>query len=445
MAQIRIGITDLQFIDQGDSITRTGNNTFTVSGTYASSYHIGRRVKCFDSTTLYGTITDASTSTNTGVTIRLDNGNLTNSLSSVAIAAIGELNRSMPDSVYRIRNGIDNGDIEVWQRGTATYTVPSGSGSGTRCGPDRWRIAHSSDANIIGSLDTAVPTVAQAGRKINNSLNCFVISADAAIAVGQYAYISQSIEGSSWRQYAQKPLFASFWVNSGTTGTYCLALQNTNGDRSYVTEFNISQTGAFERKTFQLPPSPSAGTWDYSSGVGLRFTIALAAGSSFQGGAGNWTAANIFATSNQVNFLGSNNSVFRITGIELHDGSGDIPSENRSYREELDNCRRYLNLINGNVYGYAFATNGAIVNYTATNPMRVPPSLSALVSVTTMSLASGSNFAISVSAVIVNSTWDAGADFIVRPVGTPLTVGQGAKVFHSSSASNVFLLLKSEI
>lgn len=75
--------------DLGHTPTRTGNTTFTINADVASYYTAGRRIRCTDSSTLYGTIASAVySSPNTTVTVTLDSGNLSASLTAVALAVI---------------------------------------------------------------------------------------------------------------------------------------------------------------------------------------------------------------------------------------------------------------------------------------------------------------------------------------------------------------------
>lgn len=65
--------------------TRTGNTTFTLAGDQTTAFHKGRRLRMTDSSTLYGRIVKSVESGGTTtVTVVLDSGNLSASLSAVA-------------------------------------------------------------------------------------------------------------------------------------------------------------------------------------------------------------------------------------------------------------------------------------------------------------------------------------------------------------------------
>ena len=85
MADSRDFYENLEWRDWGHTPTRTGNTTFTVTGDQTAIYTVGRRIKCTDTSTLYGTITESVYTTLTAVTVELDSGNLSASLSAVAL------------------------------------------------------------------------------------------------------------------------------------------------------------------------------------------------------------------------------------------------------------------------------------------------------------------------------------------------------------------------
>lgn len=391
MAQIRTMLNDVSFIDLDHSPTQTTSTTFTIPGNVTTFYDIGRRVKAFDATTLYGTVISSSFTTNTGITLRLDSGLLTTSLTSVAVSVLNNTNHALPDKVFKQTNWIDNPQMDVWQRGNSFNFSGSLGASGLQMTADRWLFANNSGAslNLTRSERSAnasnVPTLAQAGMVINSSLCISVSAVDAAIAASDYAVILHKIEGFSYRQFAQRPLTFGFWVNTNRTGTYCISMRNAGIDRCLVQEYSVSAASTWEEKTFSVPEPPSAGTWDYSSGTGLQIAITLAAGTAYQAGAGNWTAGSAIATSNQTNFLASAGHTIRFTGFYLTDGITKVPVQQRPISEEMQRCQRQLYVIdntgnaNAAVLGGGVCTGNSyadsvIVQMPTT--MRSPPSLS---------------------------------------------------------------------
>lgn len=234
------------------------------------------------------------------------------------------------------KNAIINGAFDVWQRGTSFSSVANGAYSA-----DRWRYGLAGTAVHTLSRSTDAPTVAQAGRLFNYSLLVDCTTVDAAIAAGDFTIIGQRIEGYNWLALAQRATNLSFWVKATKTGIYCASLTN-DVDRSFVREYTISAADTWEFKNLQFDASPSAGTWNFTSGVGVHAVFAIAAGSTFQTAAGSWASAGPFyATSNQVNGADSTANDFRLAGVQLEVGSSASDFEQRYFQDEIALCQRY--------------------------------------------------------------------------------------------------------
>jgi hypothetical protein len=242
------------------------------------------------------------------------------------------------------KNYIMNGDMRIAQRGTAFTSVASGVFVADRFSYQKiGAMVHNS------SQDTDVPTLAQAGYLFQNSLRLNLTTPDTSIAAGDRTHLSQIIEGYNWASIAQKTFTLSFWVKATVTGTYCVSFRNSGADRSYVAEYTINTTNTWEYKTITVPASPSAGGWDYANGIGLRVDWIIACGTSFQGTAGSWQAANLLCTSNQVNGVNTGATDFKITGIQLNEGVQALSSfrnfSGGSIGDELAACQRYFELL----------------------------------------------------------------------------------------------------
>jgi hypothetical protein len=90
MADTRTQFNDAEWFDYGDSgVSRASATTFKITSDVTARYLKGRRIKCYDSSTLYGTITASSYSApDTTITLETDSGSLSASLSSVALAIL---------------------------------------------------------------------------------------------------------------------------------------------------------------------------------------------------------------------------------------------------------------------------------------------------------------------------------------------------------------------
>lgn len=242
-----------------------------------------------------------------------------------------------PQQRVPAENPIINGSMDIWQRGTA-FTSPSNNAYTA----DRWQWGNTSAAVVTINQSTNVPTVAQAGVLLNYSLEVDLTTADASIAAGDYAYVSQKIEGSSWRQFAQRAFTLSFWVWSSKTGTHCVACRNAaTADRTYIGTYTINSASTWEYKTITVTASPSAGTWNYTTGTGLEVSFVLACGSTFQTTAGAWQTGNFLGTSAQANVLDNVANFFRVTGVKLEAGTVASALDFVSFGEELSRCQRY--------------------------------------------------------------------------------------------------------
>lgn len=268
-------------------------------------------------------------------------------------------------NVFR-KNAIIGGDFSTnpWQRGV-TFAA-AGSGGYTA---DRWYWAQSG-AGVVTIQKTADgPSVAEAGRLFTHCLEIDVTTVDAAIAAGDYYLLQQVVEGYNFLPLAQRVITLSFWVKAKKIGIHCVSIRNSGADRSYIAEYNIVAADTWERKTITFLASPSAGTWNYTTGIGLTVGFALAVGSTFQATAGAWAVGDFYGSVNQVNDLDNTANYLRVCGVQLEAGSNSTPFEQRSFQEELILCQRYYEKswlqatapLTANSPGYIIQPTGAAV------------------------------------------------------------------------------------
>lgn len=234
------------------------------------------------------------------------------------------------------KNLLKNANFTLWQRGTSFATIADGTYTA-----DRFVYLKSGAMVHTVSRDTDVPTVSQSGVLSNYSLKLDCTTADASIAAGDYCRVSQRIEGYDWARVAQQDFVLTFWVKASKTGTYCVAFRNSGADRSFVAEYTISVANTWEKKTINVSASPSAGTWDYTNGVGLEVAWTLAGGSTYQTTAGAWQTGNYFATSNQVNGTDDVANNFWLAQVQLELGSTASAFEIKTIDKEVEECQRY--------------------------------------------------------------------------------------------------------
>ncbi len=238
------------------------------------------------------------------------------------------------------QNPIINGNFDIWQRNTTSNTTTNFTGY---LAADRWYYStNNTSALTTVSRSTNVPSFASAGVLFNYSLEVDVTTADAAVAAGDVWQVCQKIEGYNWRHFAQRQFTLSFWVMSSVTGTYSIQIQNSNGDRRYIASYVINSADTWEFKSVTVTASPSAGTWDYTSGIGLFVCFTLMCGSSWHGTGDTWlTGSSAQAVAAQANAMSATTNFFRLTGVKLELGNVATPIEFRSFQEELQLCQRY--------------------------------------------------------------------------------------------------------
>jgi len=226
-------------------------------------------------------------------------------------------------------NPILNAMFEHWPEGVTFAAIASGAYTA-----DNWSWSQSGAGVVTVRQSTDVPTVAQAGLLIPYSLEVDVTTADAAIAAGDFYGVSTYIEGYAWRDYAQRTFVIGFFVRDTITGEHAVAVGN-NADRYFVGTYTILVADTWEYKTVVMSPSPSAGTWNYTNGLGLIVNFMLAAGSTFHTTAGAWQTGTFLGTATTVNSMSSASNFFRVTVPQIQLGSTASQIRPRSLREEL--------------------------------------------------------------------------------------------------------------
>lgn len=268
------------------------------------------------------------------------------------------------------KNKIINGKMDVAQRGTSFPAINDGVYS-----LDRWLFGVITSAAFTVSQQADVPN----GNEFQNSLRVAVTTADTSIAAGDLAVCLQRIEGYNVRDLIGRDFTLSFRVRSSKTGIHCVAFRNSTSDRSYVMEYTINTANTWETKSVTVPGGLiTAGTWNWTNGIGLQVSFALAAGSTFQTTANAWQTGNFVATANQVNCLDTIGNIFAITGVQLEAGSVATPFEHRPYGAELALCQRFYQVINVSVLGAGYTTGinvGAVQMFAV--QMRGTPTMSA--------------------------------------------------------------------
>jgi hypothetical protein len=251
------------------------------------------------------------------------------------------------------RNRIINGDMTVFQRGTAAtvdlaYSV------------DRWQLIKGNDATESVTQNADAPT------GFNYSLRDTVSVADTSIGAAQFSGLQQVIEGYNiaglgFGTASAKSVTLSFWVRSTVTGQYVGSIRNATDTQVCPFNFTINQSNTWEYKTNTFPGS-TTGVWNTTNGIGLYVLFYSALGSSFLGGTANtWGASPNYGCGTPVNGLNANGNIFAITGVQVEEGSVATPYERQIFNEQLAQCQRYFEMSYdvGTVPGTATATSSA--------------------------------------------------------------------------------------
>ena len=266
-----------------------------------------------------------------------------NTITNAAGGNTAQINGMTPtaDSLQGFRNRLINSDMRIDQRNAgASVTINTAALNYT---VDRWAaFGQATDGVFTVTRSSEVPSSAG----FVNSLAATCTTADASISATNRYFLNQNIEGNNsadlqFGTAAAQAVTLSFWVRSSLTGTYCAAVLNGGGTRSYVAEYTISAADTWEYKTITIP-GDTTGTWSTNETTGITLRFALAGGSTYQTTANAWAAGNFNTTTNQVNWMSSNSSrTFYITGVQLEKGSVATEFERRPYGTELALCQRY--------------------------------------------------------------------------------------------------------
>lgn len=237
------------------------------------------------------------------------------------------------------KNLVIGGDFSTnpWQRGVS---FPSSTFFHSA---DRW--LHTHHSLILQYTVTKVadaPTVAECGVLTSGSLRMEVTTPPAFYGFNDYWLVEQLIEGYNFKKIAQNIFSLSIWVKTNQVGTYHVCLRNDGLDRYYVSPFIVNAADTWEKKRFVITASPSAGTWDFENGVGIRVGIVLHAEMNMQTATINsWTVGNKLATAAQIRLMNVLGNYFQISLAETKKGSRITRFEERSIQEELILCQRY--------------------------------------------------------------------------------------------------------
>jgi hypothetical protein len=227
-------------------------------------------------------------------------------------------------------NAALNPDFDIAQRGTS-FVSPVDA-------------AYDLDGWVSGYVSSAVTAVIQGiGHTTGRySRQVTVTTADTSIAAGDFLFDQLKLTGYDIVDYdlIGNTFTVSFWEKFPLTGIHCAVLKNSGNDRSYVHEFNVDAANTWAEYQFTVEGGlPTAGTWNYTTGVGLRLQVTHACGSTFQTASVNqWVTGNYMGTANQVNDLATIGNVWAISKLRINPGTQPT-SHSVSRAEMLVRCQ----------------------------------------------------------------------------------------------------------
>lgn len=277
--------------------------------------------------------------------------------------------------LYGFKNRIINGAMVIDQRNAGAAVSTDGAFA-----LDRWQIDINAFDQLVFSAqqDTTAPT------GFVNSLKVTISTPETTVDADEFMTIRQLIEGlnfsdMSWGSANAKAVTLSFWVRSSVTGTFAGTLNNSGKTRNYPFTYVINSADTWEQKTITVSGDTS-GTWLTTNGIGCYVQFSLAAGSTYAGTAGSWSATRYEGATGQTNLVTTNGATFYVTGVQLEKGSTATSFDFRDYGRELALCQRYCyvmgraDIYNPIGYGFAASATAANVSITLPVPMRTTPS-----------------------------------------------------------------------
>jgi len=240
---------------------------------------------------------------------------------------------------------------------------------------EAWELSCTTNSRVTVSRDTSVtPTTSGYSYKID-------VTSTQTPATTDHFSIIHRLEGNDVSDLKignatdSKTVTFSIKVRSSLIGKYCVYLQNSAANRSYVFEIEILVADTWETKTKTINLD-TAGTWLIDNGVGIKMGITFASGTTYDGTADTWTASDIRATTNQVNLLASTSHDFYFAEPKLEEGLVATKWELPNYAAELNNMNRFFAIIQG-MYLLS-AISGQNPSWMFPNSMRIAPTITVL-------------------------------------------------------------------
>lgn len=264
-------------------------------------------------------------------------------------------------------NDIINGDFRIAQAGTSFVAPASG--------------AYDLDGWLNENTSAAVFTVAQVAGSTAGRLarRVTITTADATVAAGDLVTDGTRIEGYNIEKYVGNTFTIAFRAKAPVAGIHCIALRNAGNDRSYVKEINFPTANVWQDCSFTVTGGlPTAGTWNYTNGVGLAVSFAHTVGATYQTTPDAWNTGNFLGTANQVNDCAALGE-WQIEKFTMNLGTVAAVNEIDVWAE-LARCQRQHRIITVSVRAVATAASQTFETGYQHAPMRAIPTVGAAIS-----------------------------------------------------------------
>jgi hypothetical protein len=288
------------------------------------------------------TETGSSAGSNFALTRYTDAGLLIDSPLTVS-RATGQMTFTQPINApgLDMRNRLINGEFKIDQWNNYSTKTPTNS----TFVADRW-VYSCSQASKFSSAAINNSGLALIGGEFQTYMELTVLSAYTPLTA-DYFSIVQTIEGVNWYDLGfglsgAKPVAFSFWVNTTVTGTHSGSLRNDNASRSYPFSFSVPLANTWTKIIVPIA-GDTGSTWQgFTNGAAASAMINLGSGATYQGPAGFWANSNYVAASGSVNVVATAAAKFRITGVQIEQGSAATAFDRRPFDTEVRMCQRYF-------------------------------------------------------------------------------------------------------
>jgi hypothetical protein len=237
--------------------------------------------------------------------------------------------------LMNFRNGIINGNFDVWQRGTTFNAVANNAYTA-----DRWQVIYDG-TGVTRAITQQAFSVGQTDVP-NNPKFWLRFATSVAGTGGTYVAINQKIEGV--RSFAGKTITMSMWLKaSSSTGFFGTGQQVFGSGGSYSSVVGFPTYQGLTATT----------TWQ-------KYTVSVQMPS---------ISGKLIGTNNDdyllfaINFSPNTTFTFDIAQVQVEEGQRATPFEMRPFAVELQLCQRYFEIINCRIRGYTAASEYIIYRH----------------------------------------------------------------------------------